>query len=39
MVENAQRWRSGLDADDDGKGLFSRLTLVKAPRKKDDVRR
>ncbi|OXG12842.1 hypothetical protein C366_05661 [Cryptococcus neoformans Tu401-1] len=39
MIENAQRWRSGVDAADDGKGLFSRLTLVKAPRRKDDVRR
>lgn len=39
MIENAQRWRSGVDAADDGRGLFSRLTLVKAPRRKDDVRR
>lgn len=39
MIENAQRWRSGIDDQDGGKSLFSRLTLVKAPRKRDDVRK
>lgn len=39
MIENAQRWRSGIDEQDGVKSLFSRLTLVKAPRKRDDVRK
>lgn len=39
MIENAQRWRNGIDEQDGRKSLFSRLTLVKAPRKRDDVRK
>ncbi|WVQ76109.1 hypothetical protein IAR50_005751 [Cryptococcus sp. DSM 104548] len=40
MVENAAAWRRGEDVGGDGRGLFSRLTLVKAPsaEKKDERR-
>ncbi|ODN82301.1 hypothetical protein L202_02580 [Cryptococcus amylolentus CBS 6039] len=38
MVENAAAWRRGEEVGGDGRGLFSRLTLVKAPaaEKKDE---
>ncbi|ODN73643.1 hypothetical protein L198_08268 [Cryptococcus wingfieldii CBS 7118] len=40
MVENAAAWRRGEEVGGDGRGLFSRLTLVKAPaaEKKDERR-